>query len=434
MKKHYLSVHLKFLIAQAVSLLWVIISVYLSLPWLKDLEATVGIVFAIIIITFIAYVPGYLITFVLVSLLLDRQPKLKPAKTKIPITILIAAFNEEKNIERTLFYIHKQDYEGKIKIILVDNNSTDNTVKIAVDSSKKFGLDLTIAKEKKSGKANALNKGLTLINTKYFVTVDADTILHKNALKNIISRILQSPEEVCAVAGRILVRNSRKNLLTRLQEWDYFLGIGSIKTIQGLYQGTLVAQGAFSLYKTDVVREVGGWPDAIGEDIVLTWHFFEKGYKVFHEPRAIAFTEVPEKMSHFSRQRSRWARGMIEGLQTHGPWGHSRLLSRYLTAVDVLIPVVDIIYTFVWIPGLILALFFGKYHIVGPYTLLVLPLSFFAAYIMYNSQRTSFNELKLTVRKNPLGFVFYVLFYQMIASPISVYGYSKELFNLKKTW
>jgi cellulose synthase/poly-beta-1,6-N-acetylglucosamine synthase-like glycosyltransferase len=56
-----------------------------------------------------------------------------------------------------------------------------------------------------------------------------------------------------------------------MQEWDYFLGIASVKRMQGLYQGTLVAQGAFSLYRTKALRAAGGWPDAIGEDIVLTW-------------------------------------------------------------------------------------------------------------------------------------------------------------------
>jgi poly-beta-1,6-N-acetyl-D-glucosamine synthase len=76
-----------------------------------------------------------------------------------------------------------------------------------------------------------------------------------------------APSDVQAVAGSVLVRNS---LWTRMQEWDYFLGIASVKRMQGLYQGTLVAQGAFSLYRTEAVLAAGGWPDAIGEDIVLT--------------------------------------------------------------------------------------------------------------------------------------------------------------------
>ncbi len=433
MKKHYYSVHTKFALAQITSLAWVALSVILSIPWLRELGSKIGFIPALIIIAFVAYIPGYLISFAVVSLLMDRQPKLKTKDVSVPITILIAAFNEEKNIENTLKRIAQQDYSGHIRILLVDNNSTDRTKEVTRKTAERENLDLTVIEEKTPGKAAALNTGLKLINTKYFITVDADTILHPKAVKNIVSRILQSPEEVCAVAGRVLVRNSRANLLTRLQEWDYFLGIGAIKSIQGLYQGTLVAQGAFSLYKTDAVKEVGGWPNAIGEDIVLTWKFFENGYKVYHEPRAIAFTEVPEKMKRFSKQRSRWARGMIEGLKSSGPWQHSRFLSRYLTAIDILIPVIDIVYTFVWIPGLVLALF-GHYHIVGPYTLLVLPLSFLAAFVMYRSQRESFNELNLTVRKNAAGFILYVLFFQMIVSPVSVFGYFGEFFKTEKVW
>src|SRR5690606_36852908 len=104
----------------------------------------------------------------------------------------------------------------------------------------------------------------------------------------------------------VLVRNSRGNVIARMQEWDYFLGIASIKRLQGLFQGTLVSQGAFSVYKTEAVRQVGGWPDAIGEDIVLTWRFLGENWKVYFEPLAVAFTEVPETFQHFVIQRSRW--------------------------------------------------------------------------------------------------------------------------------
>jgi cellulose synthase/poly-beta-1,6-N-acetylglucosamine synthase-like glycosyltransferase len=57
----------------------------------------------------------------------------------------------------------------------------------------------------------------------------------------------------------------------------------------------------------------GGWPDRIGEDIVLTWKLFQRGYRVYFEPLTVAFTEVPNAWRHFVRQRSRWARGFIEG-------------------------------------------------------------------------------------------------------------------------
>jgi poly-beta-1,6-N-acetyl-D-glucosamine synthase len=105
-----------------------------------------------------------------------------------------------------------------------------------------------------------------------------------------VARLLNAPPDVQAVAGSVLVRNSRDSLWTRMQEWDYFLGIASVKRMQGLYQGTLVAQGAFSLYRTQAVLEAGGWPDAIGEDIVLTWQLMRNGARVYYEPSAVAFT------------------------------------------------------------------------------------------------------------------------------------------------
>ena len=52
-----------------------------------------------------------------------------------------------------------------------------------------------------------------------------------------------------------------------MQGWDYRLGINGVKRMQAAYNSALVAQGAFSAYSTDDLRAVGGWPDAIGEDI-----------------------------------------------------------------------------------------------------------------------------------------------------------------------
>jgi len=138
-----------------------------------------------------------------------------------------------------------------------------------------------------------------------------------------------------------MVRNSRSTVWSRVQEWDYLLGISSVKRMQGLYQGTLVAQGAFSCYRTEAVRHAGGWPDAIGEDIVLTWRLMRDGGRVYFEPLAVAFTDTPERFDAFARQRSGWARGMLEGLRDVPPWQHQRPSQRALAGVDVLIPFID---------------------------------------------------------------------------------------------
>ncbi|AZU64946.1 glycosyltransferase family 2 protein [Neobacillus mesonae] len=410
-----------------------IFSIIISIPWVKELGEIVTLPAAIAIITGIAYIPGYLNAFLVVSLLFDRQPAFKTTAPTDPISILIACRNEEQGIAATLKQIAKQDYQGDLYIYVIDNNSTDATAQVAKKLGEELGLNVRILFAKKPGKNNALNKGLQFVETKHVITLDADTLLHPQAIRRLMSRMNSAPNNVCSVAGAILVRNSRENWLAKIQEWDYFLGIASIKRLQGLYQGTLVAQGAYSLYLTDVVKEVGGWPDAIGEDIVLTWAFLEKNYKVYFEPTAIAFTDVPTGFIHFARQRSRWARGMIEALKRVKPWQQPMVFTRYLTGSNLVMPYLDFVYTFVWIPGLILSLF-GIFWIVGPHTLLVLPLTLLTNYILYRYQKGVFSELGLRIRRNIGGFFLYVLCYQMIMAPVSVWGYLQEFMRLRRIW
>lgn len=97
-------------------------------------------------------------------------------------------------------------------------------------------------------------------------------------------------------------------------------------------------------------------------------------------------------------------------------------------------PYLDVVYTLCWIPGLILA-FFGIYWIVGLTTLLVLPLTCVSYGLLYFYQKYFvFKKLNLRIRKNKLGFILFILFYQLIMSPVSVWGYLQEIFKLKRVW
>ena len=429
----YIPVRAKFWISQGIALAWMGFSILISLPWVYDLGQYLTHVVAVAIIAGISYIPGYLNAFMVASLLLDRQPRFKTVAPLEDITIVIACRNEEKGIGETLTRIARQDHAGNIQVIVVDNASTDRTADVAREIGRQLGLDMLVVSERTPGKHNALNRALPLVTTRYVATLDADTLLHPSAIRYIVARMLSAPADVCAVAGAVLVRNSRKNFWTKIQEWDYFLGIASIKRLQGLYQGTLVAQGAFSLYETEAIRKIGGWPDAIGEDIVLTWRLLGTNRRVFFEPLAVAFTDVPETGKHFFRQRSRWARGMIEGLKAIKPWEHPIMFTRFLTGYNLIMPYLDIVYTFCWIPGLVAACF-GYFWIVGPFTLLVLPLTILQNYILYRYQKSVFRVLGLKIRRNRSGFIAYVLCYQVLISPMSVWGYLQEWLKLRRVW
>lgn len=405
---------------------------FIAQVWLTDLSDHVGFYASVIIILFIALIPGFLNMFLLASLILDRPPMLTLDVVYPPISILIAAFNEEDTLQDTFKSLEESDYRGDIELILIDDGSTDKTVEMA----KKYGpAGIIILTPEHGGKARALNAGLALASHDILVTLDADTFLHKDALTRLIARFLREPTGTAAVAGCVLARNSRENVITKMQEWDYFVAINSVKRQQALYQGTLVAEGAFSAYLKSCVLEGEGWPDVIGEDIVLTWNFLARGHAVGFEPTAISFTNVPKNLKGFYKQRKRWARGMIEGLKAHGRltnWSRLRLTQLFVV-IDFLFPVMDFAYTFVFLPGIVLAMT-GHFFIAGPMTLLVLPLTILIIYIMFRKERKIFDELGLKVRHGKVGVIFYAIFYQIIMSPICVIGYFQEIFGFARKW
>ena len=300
--------------------------------------------------------------------------------------------------------------------------------------AKDLGVRLRIISELAPGKSNALSTALEHVQTPYVVTVDADTILHLESLRRLVSRLESSPSDTVAIAGTVLVRNSRENLLTRMQEWDYYLGIAAVKRMQGLYQATLVAQGAFSLYLTEEIRRVGGWPDAIGEDIVVTWRLMQAGDRVLFEPTAVAFTDAPVKLRHFMRQRARWARGMLEGISTVPPWRQTRRLTGFIAGIDLLIPLLDVGYALIWLPGLVLFIL-GYPLIVSVWSIAVLPITL----LVYGGLRTYqtrhvFGSLGLAVRRNRFGYVAFLLGYQMLCSPASIAGYAQHVMGANRRW
>lgn len=420
----------RFIVANIGALLFAGAGCLLASRWIGDLGDLITLPVAIILVAFVAIIPGYLNVFLLLSLMSYRQPKLQLEGSLPGVSILIAAFNEEATLPETFRGLANQDYPGEVEVIVVDDGSSDDTLNF-LRSLRKPCLEVISIPHQ--GKAAALNAGLEAVSHRVLVTIDADTFLHPQALRRIVARLIQSPE-AAAVAGTVLAKNSRASHFTRLQEWDYFLGIGAVKRQQGMYRGTLVAQGAFSAFRTGVVRSARGWPNRIGEDIVLTWALLGEGHQIVHEPTAIAFTRVPETFRGFFRQRQRWARGMIEALKSHlGIVWRRRRLASFFVALDLLFPPLDLVFSVVFLPGVVLACF-GYFYIAGLMTLLVLPLTAFIVLIMLRFQKGVFELMGLRIRRNTLGFLAYFLIYQFIVSPICVVGYTRELLNLEKRW
>lgn len=432
-RRWHLATHHRFGIAFAVATCWMAVSLWLSLPWIGQLADVITIVPAVLVVALVALIPGHLVSFLAVGVLLDRQPPLVQTHPTTPVSVLVAARNEADTIAETLDYLAAQDYDGELRIFLIDNGSTDGTADVARAAARRNGANLTVLHEQRAGKNYALNHGLAQLDTPIVITVDADTLLQKSAVRLLVSRLQGSPPDVVAVAGHLMVRNSRDGFWARLQVWDYLLGIAAVKRVQGMFQGTLVAQGAFSGYRADALREAGGWPAAIGEDIVLTWQLLRRG-RVYHEPLALGFTGVPTTLKQLTRQRSRWARGMLEGLTSVPPWLAHRNMVRALAMIDIAIPFLDLAYVAIWLPGLVLACT-GRFWIVGPMTLAVVPMTLLLYYLLYRTQRRGvLARLGLVARRDPVGFLLFTTVYQAFMSAMAVRGYVQHLVKRRFAW
>jgi poly-beta-1,6-N-acetyl-D-glucosamine synthase len=434
----YIPVHAKFTLALCLAIAWTALSVVLSLHWLADLADVTSFPAALIIIGFIAYVPGFMNAFMIGTILLDRRPPHAPPAVYPPVSILVACFNEALNIGDTLNSLAGQDYPGRFEIIVLNDGSGDDTALVAARTigrlkARSRGEFRLMNVEVNAGKSAVLNRGLAFASHDLVATVDGDCWLRADALRRIVERMLADPPGTEAVAGAVLVRNSRRNILTRAQEWDYFHGIAAVKRMQSMYHGTLVAQGAFSLYTRRGLEAVGGWPPCVGEDIVVTWALLKAGFRVGYAEDALVFTNVPHEFRQFAQQRRRWSRGLIEAFRAHWPLLFKWRLSTLFIWWNLFFLPLDLVYTFAFIPGLILALF-GIYWIAGPLTLLVLPLAAIWNGFIFRVQRKMFRAQGMRVRANADGFLFYVFAYSLLMQPVCVGGYFAELAGLRKNW
>ena len=422
-----------FLMSIICAILYTVCTLFLNINWINDIACYLGYFLAIYLVTFVAIIPGFSYVFNFISLLFCKKEKKTCAKEE-DVTVLIPVYNAKEKIKETIESIQKQEYCGNIYINIIDDGSTDGTLELL--KSIELDSNISIIEAKHNGKACALNEGLKKVNTKYTITVDSDTVLHPLAIRKIMNKLTNSSEKTVATAGCLFVKNSKKSFITKLQEWDYTLGIFGVKFIQGNYNSTLVAQGAFSAYKTKALNEIGGWKNCVGEDIVLTWQLLSKGYETNFAKNAIAFTEVPEKFRKLGNQRKRWARGMIEAFKNVNVLTSRkmRFKTRFLMLLNVFFPFIDLALLIFVLLGLILLLL-GNPLLISWISLLVLIFSLLLCVLIEIRRKNMLKEIDCKLEKRSiLAFIVYVLLYAFILTPYCLIGYISELFNCKKKW
>jgi biofilm PGA synthesis N-glycosyltransferase PgaC len=424
--RRYVTVRGKFLIALGGAALWSILAAVVSLAFLGDLAAVVTWPAAVLMALFVVYVPAYLTAFSCIGIVLDDPPALEIAHPTTPVTVVMTAHDQPKAVVVGLAYLAAQDYDGPVSVLLVDRASTDDTVAEARRAATQLGIELEVVVERREHRAHAYNTGLACVSTPVFVAVDAATFLHPSAVRLLVARLMSSPSDTAAVAGHAFVRNERPGRFAEYEATDYALAVNAAQRLHGLFQGALVAEGACGVFRTDAVRAVNGWPPVAGEDVVLTWRFLERGWRVFHEPLAIAFTTEAISTRSLGRRRARAAVGLVDAMREAGVKSLRFPFSRFLTVVDAGAPLLDLCFTACWLPAVVLAVL-GHAGLVGWYLLFVVPLSLAMTAIVRRNHNEIMEEIGLKPRRSVGALLASVLTFHAVQAPLSMWSYALEL-------
>ncbi len=236
-----------------------------------------------------------------------------PAGNMPLVSIIVPAYNEEVNAIRTVNSLLLQDYTN-LQVVFVDDGSKDSTF-LTVSNAFVGKINVKVYTKENGGKASALNFGISKADGEYVVCIDADTQLKTDAVSKLMQRF--TTEKTAAVAGNVKVGNEI-NMITKWQSIEYITSQNFDRRAFDLLNCITVVPGAIGAFKKSAVIEAGGLTtDTLAEDCDLTMRLHRIGYEVRNCNDAISYTEAPETMKQFMKQRFRWSFGVMQCFWKH---------------------------------------------------------------------------------------------------------------------
>jgi biofilm PGA synthesis N-glycosyltransferase PgaC len=239
-------------------------------------------------IIFYTYAGYPLVVFLLVKIKNAFQEQQNfPTMGLLPVTLVIAAYNEEKIIREKIRNCLELDYpEESLKLIFVTDGSTDNTCNII----KEYGNIILLHHPERKGKPAAVNRAMLQVSTPVVIFTDANTFLNSSSIKNIVIHF--ADPRVGGVSGEKRVKEN--NASGGQGEGWYWRYESLLKKLDSDLKTTVGAAGELFSMRTSLYSPL---PDnTIIEDFVQSLLLCRKGYVVKYEPEAYA-----EEMGSLSR-------------------------------------------------------------------------------------------------------------------------------------
>jgi hyaluronan synthase len=257
-----------------------------------------------------------------IILVLKYKPIPSVSDDQLPTcTIVVPAYNEGRQVFDTLKSLAGSNYpREKIQLIAVDDGSADDTWKWIKRAKRTLDLPvLTIRQPQNHGKRQALYDGFKKSSGKVLVTVDSDSMVEPDTLRNLVTPF-SVDSRIGAVAGNVRVLNQNQGIIPRMVDIVFVFSFDFMRSSQSMYRTVTCTPGALSAYRKAAVMGVLekwrnqtflGRPANIGEDRAMTNMILRQGYHVVFQQNARVFTEVPVVYSQLCKMYLRWARSNV---------------------------------------------------------------------------------------------------------------------------
>jgi hyaluronan synthase len=257
-----------------------------------------------------------------VWLWLGYRPAAPIPESQLPtVSVIIPAYNEGPLVQQCISSVFNSDYpKEKLQVIVVDDGSADDTWKYICRATADAPVKTTTFRQPENkGKRHALYAGFQQAMGEVWVTVDSDSILEPDALRNGVSPLVQDPR-VGLVAGCVKVLNRNDSLITRFLKTSFSLSFKFSRAYQSQIRGLLTTPGALSIYRASAVKPVLqkwmrqtflGVPCLTGEDRSMTNLITAQGFHSFFQSNAVVWSQMPASYSGMAKMFLRWARSNI---------------------------------------------------------------------------------------------------------------------------
>lgn len=254
---------------------------------------------------------GYSISLIIIDKFLKPKKIEKKYDFKPYVTLMIVAHNEEKVIKEKLNNVLQLDYpKNKLEILVSSDNSTDNTNRIVeefIESNKEYNINLYKVKTRK-GKTNAQNEASRIANGEFLVMTDANSMLKKDAITEIISAF--SSDSIGYVTGKLLYSNSTNNETSESENTYWNMDL-KIRDIESRLQTITAGNGALYACRTNEYIEF----DPIKcHDSSMPLYYALNGKRAIANHDAIAYEKAGENEKDEFKRKVRMNRIILSAI------------------------------------------------------------------------------------------------------------------------